>query len=106
MKLTSFISNLGLDGRFPFSALLWASIMVSALGFLIGPVRWLVLSGPNDVPTYLTVVICNVIALIWLVLFVVIVIYYRYKALWLIFEAPFVLYWPMMFTMTTFRSGM
>jgi hypothetical protein len=86
----------GRERRRGFALWLVVSLLVAATGFWWGPGRWLAFAGPNDVPTSEILSLCIKIGWLWLATFVVAVVAYRRRALWLIVGAPFVLFWPVM----------
>jgi hypothetical protein len=76
--------------------LLTLSGMIAALGFGMGPLRSIIAVNPAA-PTPAVVSFCIWIAWVWLAVFVVSVFMLRVRSLWLLLEAPFVLYFPWTF---------
>jgi len=72
---------------------LMVSGMIAALGFGVGPLRWMVLAN-HAAPTAGVVAICIWIAWLWLAVFVTSILSLRLHSMWLLLQAPFVLMFP------------
>src|SRR5208282_4015545 len=83
--------------RLSFRVALGISVFIAALGFWVGPGRWLVFAGPNDVPDVETLDRCTWVAMIWTIFFFYCAFLFRRKALWFLLFAPFAAFWPTMF---------
>src|SRR5215469_2475281 len=76
-----------------FMPFLMLTGMIAAVGFGVGPLRWMVLEN-QTAPTAGIVSICIWIAWLWLAAFAISVASLRLHSVWLLFEAPFVLAFP------------
>jgi hypothetical protein len=89
------------DVFFQLRTRFWVALVVSAIiavaGFWVGPGLWLAYDRGSDVPNGQTLLTCTYFALAWVVIFLLAVFIYRWKALWLLLFAPFALLWPTMF---------
>ena len=81
-----------------FPSWLAASIAVAVLGFALGPARWFIFFGTTEIGFNKVVLICDVLAVLWLGLFVFGLLRYRLRAQWILLCAPFVLLWPIILT--------
>lgn len=72
---------------------LMVSGMIAALGFGVGPLRWMVLAN-HAAPTAGVVTICIWIAWLWLAVFLTSIASLRLHSVWLLLQAPFVLMFP------------
>lgn len=79
-----------------FMPFLLVSGVIAALGFGVGPLRWMV-TGHDMVPTTGIVSVCIWIAWLWLAVFGTSIVSLRLNSVWLLFEAPFVLAFPSSF---------
>ena len=79
-----------------FGLLLALSFGVAAVGFWIGPGRFLAYAGPNDVPDAWLISICIYVAWAWIALIFVLLARFKWRALWALIGAPAVLFWPYM----------
>jgi hypothetical protein len=86
-----------------FRLALILSFLIALAGFVLGPGRWLLFAGSNDVPNSNTISLCTGIALAWVILFCATAMIYRARALWFLLGAPFVLFWPIMFGIASHR---
>jgi hypothetical protein len=73
------------------------SLIIAAVGFWVGPGRWLAFASGNGVPNAETLRYCTYFALAWIAWFVLCAFRYRWKALWFLPLAPFAILWPAMF---------
>jgi hypothetical protein len=80
-----------------FGAVLAVAVAIAALGFWVGPVRWVMYARGNGMPDTETLRLCSHLAAAWVVVFVLSVPPFRARALWFLLSAPFALYWPLMF---------
>jgi len=76
------------------------SVVIAALGFWLGPLRWLLFGGGNGVPLPATISLCIFVAWGWLAVFVAGLFLCRARALWLLVEVPLVLYFPATFILS------
>ena len=76
-----------------FMPFLMLSGVIAALGFGVGPLRWMVLAN-HAAPTAGIVSICIWIAWLWIVVFAISIVSLRFYNVWLLLEAPFVLVFP------------
>ena len=86
-----------------FGTLAASSSLTALLGFCVGPGRWLLFTGSNSVPDATSLSESALIAFIWLLTFGYAAHGFGYRALSLLVAAPFVLFWPVMFGITTAR---
>lgn len=91
-------------GKFP--VLLVSSFALAVFGFYWGPGRWLLYSGSGDVPNGVLLTQLIGIAWTWIILFVLSIMFYRWRALWLLFGAPFVLFWPCMWIFVAHKCNL
>ena len=75
---------------------LMLSGVIAALGFGVGPLRWMILAN-DAAPAAGVVSICIWIAWLWLAVFTTSIVSLRLRSIWLLFEAPFVLAFPLEF---------
>lgn len=74
-----------------------SSILAATLGVWCGPGRMLVFAYRNDVPSAETISGCIWLAWLWLATVAAALAIYRWRAVWLLIPAPFVLFWPVLF---------
>jgi hypothetical protein len=72
------------------------SIAVAVLAFYIGPLQWFIGNRGNDIPSINAVARSVWLGWLWIGTFVAALYFRRWRALWLLFAAPFALYWPAM----------
>ncbi len=75
-----------------FKIWLLGSLLIAALGFWLGPGRWLMLP-PGFVAKNVVMTECIWLSWLWVAVFVTAVIRYRRRALRLLAGAPFALLW-------------
>jgi hypothetical protein len=73
------------------------SATIAAAGFWVGPGRFAVYARGNGMPNAEALRLCTYFASAWVAWFVVSLLIYRRKALWLLLLAPFAILWPTMF---------
>jgi hypothetical protein len=85
-----------LRSKAAYRAWLCAAILVAALGFWIGPGRFIFYATGNGMPNDASIISTNWVAGLWLIIFTFALLLYKVKALWFLLIAPFALYWPLM----------
>ena len=80
-----------------------ASAVIAAVGFWVGPGRWLAYGGGNSLPDPETLRLCTYLAVAWLLVFLGAVPVYRLRSLWLLPLAPVATFWPVMFLLNGLR---
>ena len=79
-----------------FFLAVWMSLLVAALGFYLGPGRFLLSGSGSYLPNGSSLKLCTYLAAAWVVIFLLSAFSFKRKALWLLLAAPFALYWPLM----------
>jgi hypothetical protein len=82
-----------------FVPFLILSTGISAMGFGLGPLRALIVGAANLAVVATSVPVCILIAWTWIAVSGAGLVFCRVRGLWLILEAPFVLYFPASFVM-------
>lgn len=76
-----------------------ASIVVAAVAFFLGPLRWIIADtrfGGGTVPNADAVALSVWLGWLWVGTFVTALYFRGWRAVWLLFAAPFALLWPAM----------
>lgn len=80
--------------KYPCLFLVVTSFLIAAIGFWIGPGRFLAFAGPNEVPSSDIISYCIWTAWIWTLVVIIAILVYQWRALVALLGAPFVLFWP------------
>jgi hypothetical protein len=84
--------------KYPCLFFVVSSFLIAAVGFWIGPARYVLFAGPNDVPSPELISYCTWTAWLWVAFAVTAVLVYQWRAAVVLLGAPFVLFWPFMWT--------
>jgi len=80
--------------KYPCLFLVLSSFLIAAVGFWIGPGRFLAFGGPGDIPSPDIISYCTWIAWFWALFAVTAILIYQWRGLPALLGAPFVLFWP------------
>jgi hypothetical protein len=80
--------------NYRFAVLACTSVVVAIVGFLIGPIGWLIFDRGNDIPSSRTLELCIWSGWLWIALFALACVQSPRRSLWLLLAAPFALWWP------------